>query len=60
MLQGQQSYKIASEFTHSELFLELSSNFILYKNILELARIYLESADNTEYLKAKEIIGGTD
>jgi hypothetical protein len=60
MLQGQQSYKIASEFTHSELFLELSSNFILYKNILELARIYLESADNTEYLKTKGIIGGTD
>jgi hypothetical protein len=60
MLQGQRSYKIASEFTHRELFQELSANFLLYKNILELVRIYLESAKNKEFLKAKEIIGGTE
>jgi len=60
MLQGQRSYRIASEFTHRELFLELSSNFLLYKNVLDLVRIYLESVRNKEFLKAKEIIGGTD
>jgi hypothetical protein len=60
MLQGQRSYRIASEFTHRELFLELSSNFLLYKNVLDFVRIYLESVKNKEFLKAKEIIGGTD
>ncbi len=60
MLQGQRSYRIASEFIHRELFQELSSNFFLYKNILELVRIYLESAKNKEFLKAKEIIGTTE
>jgi hypothetical protein len=60
MLQGQRSYRIASEFTHRELFLELSSNFHLYKNILALVRIYLDSIKDKEFLKAKEIIGGTD
>lgn len=58
MLQGKRSYKIASEFTHSELFLELSKNYLLYKNVLELVRIYLESVKNREFLKAKNIIGG--
>ncbi|MDI6889443.1 MAG: hypothetical protein QMC83_00665 [Thermodesulfovibrionales bacterium] len=60
MLQGQRSYRIASEFTHRELFLELSSNFLLYKNVLDLVRIYLESIKNREFLKAKRIISGTD
>jgi hypothetical protein len=60
MLQGKRSYKIASKFTHRELFLELSSNYLLYKNVLELVRIYLESVKNREFLKAKNIIGGTD
>lgn len=60
LLQGQRSYRIASEFTHRELFQELSSNFLLYKNILELVRIYLESAKNKEFIKAKEIIGEAD
>lgn len=60
MLQGKRSYKIASEFTHRELFLELSTNYLHYKNVLELVRIYLESVKNKEFLKAKNIIGGTD
>ncbi len=42
MLQGQRSYKIASEFTHGDLFTELSLNFPLYKNIMEMVRIYLD------------------
>ncbi len=60
ILQGQRSYRIASEFTHGDLFLELSSNFMLYKNVLELVRIYLESAKNKEFLKTRDIIGGSD
>lgn len=60
MLQGQRSYKIASEFTDGDIFQELSSNFLLYRNILELVRIYLESENNRALLKAKDVIGGTD
>ena len=56
VLQGQRSYKIASEFTQAELFRELSSNYLMYKNILELVRIYLESVKNKSYLEAKRII----
>jgi len=59
MLQGQRSYKIASEFTDKELFTELSSNFERYQSVIELVRTYLESANDREYLKAKQIIGGT-
>ncbi len=59
-LQGRRSYRIVSEFTNKELFTELSTNFPLYKNVLELVRIYLESAKNKEFLKIKNIIGGTD
>ncbi|UCD34926.1 MAG: hypothetical protein JSU90_11640 [Nitrospiraceae bacterium] len=44
MLQGQRSYRIASEFTNGDIFLELSANFLLYKNLLEMVRIYLEEA----------------
>jgi hypothetical protein len=60
LLQGKRSYHIASEFTQKELFLELSSNFLLYKNVLDLVRVYLESVKSREFLKAKRIISGTD
>ncbi|MEW6161745.1 MAG: hypothetical protein AB1606_00250 [Nitrospirota bacterium] len=60
LLQGKRSYQIASKFSQKELFLELSSNFLLYKNVLNLVRIYLESVKNREFLKAKRIISGTD
>jgi len=60
MLQGQKSYRIASEFSHRDLFLELSSNFLLYRKVLDLVKINLESIKNKEFLKAKRIIGGTD
>jgi hypothetical protein len=56
VLQGQRSYKIASEFTDTELFRELSSNYLMYINILELVRIYLESVKNKAYLEARKII----
>ncbi len=59
ILQGQRSYRIASEFRYRKLFLELASNFELYKNILEMVRIYLDTAKNTDFLRAKEIISGT-
>lgn len=46
ILQGQRSYRIVSELTHGDIFEELSSNFSLYKNILELVRIYIESENS--------------
>ncbi len=48
-LQGQRSYRIASEFTHRELFSELSSNFQQYKAVLEFVRIYIESLKDSEF-----------
>jgi hypothetical protein len=60
IIQGSRSYQIASEFADKELFSELSSNFLLYMNVLDLVRIYLESIKNKEFLKAKGIISGTD
>ncbi|NWF51983.1 MAG: hypothetical protein HXY47_02770 [Nitrospirae bacterium] len=60
IIQGSRSYQIASEFTDKELFSELSSNFLLYMNVLDLVRIYLESIKNKEFLKAKGIISGTE
>ncbi len=60
MLQGRRSYKIASEFAEKELFLELSVNYTIYMKVLEMVRIYLESVKNREFIKAKEIIIGTN
>lgn len=45
-LQGQRSYRIASEFAYKDLFLELSDNFEHYKSIMEFVRTYLESLHN--------------
>jgi len=59
ILQGQRSYRIASEFTDKELFLELSRNFHKYQAVIEIVRTYLESIKNNEFLKARNIIGGT-
>lgn len=59
VLQGQRSYRIASEFANRELFRELSSNFSLYKNILELVRIFLESARHEGYSGLRDILSGT-
>jgi len=59
-LQGRRSYQIASGFTHKELFLELSSHYLRYRDVLTLTRTYLESVRDREFLKAKGIIGGTE
>ncbi len=42
MLQGQRSYRIAAEFTNGDLFMELASNFMTYRNILECVRLYFQ------------------
>lgn len=60
IIQGKRSYTLASEFTDRELFLELSANFLLYRNVLELVGMYFESSRSREFLKVKRIIGGTD
>ena len=59
LLQGQRSYSLASEFSDRDLFQNLSANFLLYRNVLELVRIFLESARNKDYQKAKRIIAET-
>lgn len=57
-LQGRRSYQIASTFTHKKLFFELSSRYLLYRNVLTLTRAYLESVKNQDFLEAKRFIGG--
>lgn len=59
ILQGRRSYRIASEFTDKELFLELSRNFHKYQAVIEIVRTYLETTKNSEFLKARNVIGGT-
>ncbi len=51
MLQGRHSYKIASEFSHKDLFLELSSNFEQYQAVIEFVRTYIEKEKNSDILK---------
>jgi hypothetical protein len=58
-LQGQRSYRIASEFGDKELFMELSSNFLRYQAVIELVRTYLESVRSSEFFKMKGMTGGT-
>ncbi len=57
LLQGQRSYSLASEFTDRALFTKLSANFQVYRNVLEMVRIFLETTRNREFTKAKRIIG---
>lgn len=59
LLQGRRSYSLASEFSEQEVFAKLSSDFLLYRNVLELVRIFLETTRNRDYLKAKKVIDGT-
>lgn len=59
LLQGQRSYNLASEFADQELFRKLSANFVIYRNVLELVKIFLETSRSRDYLRAKKIIGET-
>ena len=60
LLQGQRSYSLASEFTDHDLFRKLAANFLLYRNVLEFARIFLDSTKNRDYHRAKKIIAEMD
>lgn len=55
-IQGQRSYSLAAEFTQGDIFRELAKNFPLYRNVLELTRMFLESARNREFIRARRII----
>lgn len=56
-LQGRRSYHIASTFFEEHnIFETLSKEFLLFRNILEFVRIYLETLREENYLKAKRII----
>jgi hypothetical protein len=59
-LQGRRSYSLAAEFAQRELFQDLSMNFHLYRNVLELVRMFLESARNREYMRVRRIIAETE
>lgn len=60
LLQGQRSYSLASEFKDEDLFQNLSVNFVVYRNILELVRIFLETTKNEEYSRVKKVIGDVE
>ena len=60
LLQGRRSYSLASQFTDRDLYLELSTNFLLYRNVLELVRIFLETATSSGYFRAKRVISDTE
>ncbi len=55
-LQGRRSYRLAAEFKDRALFAKLSANFVLYRNVLEMARIFLDAARDRSYSRAKRII----
>lgn len=60
LLQGRRSYSLASEFVEHELFRKLSENFVLYRNVLELVRIFLDTAKNRDYQRIKKALDETD
>lgn len=60
VIQGQRSYSLASEIADTELFRKLSANFLLYRNVLELVRMFLETAKNSEFRHFRKIIGDID
>ncbi len=57
LLQGKRSYSLVSEFTHDDLYSTLSANFLLYRNVLELVRIFLETSRNRECPRIRRTIG---
>ena len=54
LLQGQRSYSLASEFADRELFRKLSADFQIYRNVLELVRIFLDTTRSREYRKSQK------
>lgn len=59
-LQGRRSYRLAAEYTQGDIFRELAENFAIYRNVLELARIFLDSMKNREFLRVRKIITDWD
>lgn len=59
-LQGQRSYTLAAEYTQGDIFRELATNFAVYRNVLELARMFLDSVKNREFLRVRRIITDSD
>lgn len=60
LLQGRRSYNLASEFTGRDLFRKLSENFLSYRDVLEFVRIFLETARNRDWARAKKPAAETD
>ncbi len=55
-IQGKRSYWIASTFDRTGIFSDLAGHFDMYRNTLEFVRIFLETAKDETYLKARRII----
>lgn len=55
-LQGRRSYSLAAEYTQGDIFRELAENFAVYRNVLELARMFLDSSRNREFIRIRRII----
>lgn len=56
-LQGKHSYHIASTFfKEHNIFETLSRDFLVFRNILEFVRIYLEALKEENYLRVKRLI----
>ena len=56
LLQGRHSYRLAAEFPDGSVFAELSANFLLYRNVLELVRMYLETARDRNLARIRKVI----
>jgi hypothetical protein len=55
-IQGKRSYRIASTFDQTKIFSDLAEHFEMYRNTLEFVRIFLDTAKDETYRKAKDII----
>jgi hypothetical protein len=55
-LQGRRSYRLATEFSHKQLFTKLSTDFPVYRDVLELVRIFLDASGDCSYARTMRII----
>ena len=58
-LQGRRSYRLAAEFSDKQLFTKLSTDFLIYRNVLEMVKIFLDASRDRSYARTKRIIENT-
>jgi len=57
LFQGKRSSVLASEFTEQDLFLDLSTNFLHYRQVIEITGFFLEMAKSMDYIQFKRANG---